>query len=181
MSSFTPAPERRPQPLDETGAKVIAEALAETESCPILLEKTAGTHGPLGRDFDELADLIELPAAATASGSASTPATCSSGYDVTDGRALTEIVDEADAKVGLDRLRACTSTTRCPARLESRPPRQLGKGEMGEKGLAVFLSDPRFEGLPATLETPGAKKKGSDKKEVQAAKRLRKTGLKRRG
>ena len=26
---------------------------------------------------------------------------------------------------------------------------------MGKKGLAAFLSEPRFEGLPATLETPG--------------------------
>ena len=49
---------------------------------------------------------------------------------------------------------------------------------MGKKGLAAFLSEPRFEGLPATLETPGPNKKGSDRKEVLAAKRLRKAGLK---
>ena len=52
---------------------------------------------------------------------------------------------------------------------------------MGKQGLAAFLSEPRFEGLPATLETPGPNKKGADRKEVQAAKRLRKTGLKRAG
>ena len=34
---------------------------------------------------------------------------------------------------------------------------------MGKQGLAAFLSEPRFEGLPATLETPGPEKKGSDK------------------
>ena len=51
---------------------------------------------------------------------------------------------------------------------------------MGKKGLAAFLSEPRFEGLPATLETPGPHKKGPDRKEVQAAKRLRKAGLKAR-
>ena len=56
----------------------------------------------------------------------------------------------------------------------------VGQGEMGKKGLAAFLSEPRFEGLPATLETPGPKKKGPDKKEVQAARRLRKAGLKAR-
>ena len=32
----------------------------------------------------------------------------------------------------------------------------------------------------STLETPGPHKKGPDKKEVQAAKRLRQAGLKRR-
>ena len=51
---------------------------------------------------------------------------------------------------------------------------------MGRKGIATFLSEPRFEGLPATLETPGPEKKGSDKKEVTLAKRLRREGLKRR-
>ena len=56
----------------------------------------------------------------------------------------------------------------------------IGKGEMGKKGLAAFLSEPKFEGLPATLETPGPDKKGSSKKEVTLAKRLRREGLKRR-
>ena len=51
---------------------------------------------------------------------------------------------------------------------------------MGKKGLAAFLSEPRFEGLPATLETPGPNKKGPDTQGVQAAKRLRKAGLKAR-
>ena len=28
-----------------------------------------------------------------------------------------------------------------------------GDGELGERGLAVFLSEPRFEALPCVLET----------------------------
>ncbi len=55
----------------------------------------------------------------------------------------------------------------------------IGKGEMGKKGLQWFLSEPRFEGLPATLETPGPNKKGSDKKEVPRRSALRE-GLKAR-
>ena len=35
-------------------------ALGDSERCPLLLENTAGTQGPLGRNFDELAELIEL-------------------------------------------------------------------------------------------------------------------------
>ena len=92
-----------------------------------------------------------------------------------------EIVDEADAKVGLDRLR-CLHVNDAAAPLGSCRDRHanIGKGEMGKQGLAAFLSEPRFEGLPATLETPGPNKKGPDRKEVQAAKRLRKAGLKAR-
>ena len=39
--------------------KVIAEALAESESCPLHLEDTAGAGGTLGRSFEELSALID--------------------------------------------------------------------------------------------------------------------------
>jgi deoxyribonuclease-4 len=48
---------------------------------------------------------------------------------------------------------------------------------MGELGISTFLSEPRFESLPALLETPGPDKKGADVAEVREAKRLRELGL----
>ena len=57
----------------------------------------------------------------------------------------------------------------------------LGKGELGREGLRVFLSEPRFEELPALIETPGPDGHGPDRKEVLTAKRLRREGLKERG
>jgi deoxyribonuclease IV len=169
-------------PSMKRAAKVIAAAVKDSESCPLLLEQTAGHKGLLGRDFDETAELIEL------AGSGKRLGLCLDschlfvqGYDVTDAEHLSTIVDEADEKVGLDRLR-CLHVNDAAAPFGSNRDRHanLGKGEMGKQGLAAFLSEPRFEGLPATLETPGPNKKGPDKKEVQAAKRLREAGLKRR-
>ena len=169
-------------PSMKRAAKLIAAAVKDSESCPLLLEQTAGHKGLLGRDFDETAELIEL------AGSGKRLGLCLDschlfvqGYDVTDAEHLSTIVDEADEKVGLDRLR-CLHVNDAAAPFGSNRDRHanLGKGEMGKQGLAAFLSEPRFEGLPATLETPGPNKKGPDKKEVQAAKRLRKAGLKRR-
>jgi deoxyribonuclease-4 len=169
-------------PSMKRAAKVIAAALKETESCPLLLEQTAGHKGLLGRDFDETAELIEL------AGSGERLGLCLDschlfvqGFDITDAEHLGAVLDEADEKVGLDRLRA-VHVNDAAAPLGSCRDRHanVGKGEMGKKGLAAFLSEPRFEGLPATLETPGPEKKGPDKKEVQAAKRLRATGLKLR-
>ena len=163
-------------------SKVIAAAVDDSESCPLLLEQTAGHKGLLGRDFDQTAELIER------AGSGARLGLCLDschlfvqGYDVTDPEHLGEIVVEADAKVGLERLR-CLHVNDAAAPLGSCRDRHanIGKGEMGKHGLATFLSEPRFEGLPATLETPGPKKKGPDRKEVQAAKRLRKSGLKAR-
>jgi deoxyribonuclease-4 len=169
-------------PSMKRAAKVIAAALRDSESCPLLLEQTAGHKGLLGRNFDETAELIEL------AGSGRRLGLCLDschlfvqGYDVTDAEHLGAVVDEADAKVGLDRLR-CLHVNDAAAPLGSCRDRHanLGKGEMGKQGLAAFLSEPRFEGLPATLETPGPIKKGPDRKEVTAAKRLRQAGLKRR-
>ncbi len=169
-------------PSMKRAAKVIAAALKDSDSCPLLLEQTAGHKGLLGRDFDETAELIEL------AGSGKRLGLCLDschlfvqGFDVTDEAHLAKVVDEADKKVGLERLR-CLHVNDAAAPLGSCRDRHanLGKGEMGKRGLAAFLSEPRFEGLPATLETPGPNKKGADRKEVLAAKKLRKEGLKRR-
>ena len=56
----------------------------------------------------------------------------------------------------------------------------VGEGEMGERGIATFLSEPRFEDLPAVLETPGPDKHGADLAEVQRARDLSAAGLKDR-
>jgi deoxyribonuclease-4 len=169
-------------PSMKRAAKLIAAALKDSERCPLLLEQTAGHKGLLGRDFDETAELIEL-----AGGGARLGLCLDSchlfvqGYDITDAERLGAVLDEADAKVGLDRL-GCVHVNDAAAPLGSCRDRHanVGQGEMGKRGLAAFLSEPRFEGLPAPLETPGPRKKGPDRKEVQAAKRLRKAGLKAR-
>ncbi len=170
-------------PSMKRAGKVIAAALKDSERCPLLLEQTAGHKGLLGRDFDETAELIELAGSGVRLGLCLD--SCHmfvQGYDVTDERHLAAVLDEADAKVGIDRLGAVhvnDAATPLGSHLDRHA--NIGKGEMGRKGLAAFLSEPRFEGLPATLETPGPEKKGSSKAEVQLAKRLRREGLKRRG
>jgi deoxyribonuclease-4 len=169
-------------PSMKRAAKVIAAALKDSDSCPLLLEQTAGHKGLLGRDFDQTAELIELAGGGERLGLCLD--SCHlfvQGYDITDEAHLAEVLDEAEEKVGLERLR-CVHVNDAAAPLGSCRDRHanIGQGEMGKRGLETFLSEPCFEGLPATLETPGPNKKGSDKKEVTAAKRLRKEGLKRR-
>ena len=171
------------KPSLKRAAKVIAAALKETDSCPLLIEQTAGHKGLLARDFDQTAELIEL------AGGGERLGLCLDachlfvqGYDITDEAHLAAVLDEADAKVGVGRLGA-VHVNDAAAPLGSCRDRHanIGEGEMGKRGLSAFLSEPRFEGLPATLETPGPDKKGTDRKEVTLAKRLRREGLKRRG
>jgi deoxyribonuclease-4 len=170
-------------PCLKRASEVILEALDESERCRVLLEHTAGHKGLLGRDFDQTAALIE-----GAGGGARLGLCLDSchlfvqGYDITDEAHLGAVLDEADAKVGIDRLGA-VHVNDAAAPLGSCRDRHanIGQGEMGKRGLSAFLSEPRFEGLPATLETPGPDKKGTSRAEVTAARRLRREGLKRRG
>jgi deoxyribonuclease IV len=166
---------------DESLAAVgaaLKEALAETERCPILLEDTAGAGGTLGRDFDELARIIEL------GGSGKRLGLCldcchmlASGFEVRRRDALAGVIDELEAKIGLERLRVLhINDSKMPLGSNRDRHATLGDGELGARGLRVFLSEPRFEGLPALLET-GPDAGGPDLEQVRVAKRLRREGL----
>lgn len=164
-------------------SRVIKEALKRTESCPLLLEQTAGHKGLLGRDFDEIARLIELAGGDDRLGLCLD--SCHlfvQGFDICDPKHLDGVLEEADRKVGLERLR-CVHVNDAGAPLGSCRDRHanVGDGEMGRRGLTAFLSEPRFEGLPAPLEVPGPNKRGPDRKQVEKARRLRERGLKDRG
>jgi deoxyribonuclease-4 len=170
------------KPALKRAAKVIKAALKDTDHCKLLLEQTAGHKGLIGRDFDETAALIELAGGGERLGLCLD--SCHmfvQGYDITDEEHLAAVLDEADEKVGIERLGAVhVNDAAVPLGAHLDRHANIGKGEMGRKGLAAFLSEPRFEGLPATLETPGPEKKGSSKAEVTLAKRLRREGLERR-
>jgi deoxyribonuclease-4 len=167
---------------------MLKEALAETESARIIYENTAGSPQLLGRDFGETAELIDK----TGGSSSSTRRrlglcidTChlhATGYDVRTPEGVAEIADEIDAKVGLEQLKALHVNDSRDARGSNRDRHAaVGKGEIGRKGFRAFLSEPRFQDLPAVSETPGLKGKGPDREEVQLMRRLRREGIRARG
>jgi deoxyribonuclease IV len=175
---------RKGEPHDASmkrAGKAIAEALRRSESCPVLLENTAGTQGPLGRNFDELAELIEL---AGGNGRLGVCIDCchliASGFEIRDPKQLSLVVDELDAKVGLDRLRCLhVNDSAIPLGGNRDKHAVIGKGELGNKGIATFLSEPRFDGLPALIET-GVDGGAPAREDVRKAKRLRRDGKRRR-
>jgi deoxyribonuclease IV len=172
---------RKGRDYDESLAAVgeaLHEALAETERCPILLEDTAGAGGTLGRDFTELARILEL------GGGGKRLGLCldcchmlASGFEVRRRDSLAAVIDELDERIGLDRLKALhINDSKVPLGSNRDRHATLGDGELGERGLRVFLSEPRFESLPALLET-GPDGAGPDLEQVRIAKRLRREGL----
>ena len=167
----------------ERAIKLIREALAESDACPILYENTAGSPQLLGLDFDETAELIEQTGGPKRLGlcidSCHLHAT---GYDVRTSEGVAEIADEIEAKIGLEQLRAIHLNDSRDGRGSNRDRHAaIGKGEIGRKGFRAFLSEPRWEGIPAVSETPGLGGKGPDRAEVLLMRRLRREGIKARG
>lgn len=166
----------------ERAGRVIAEALDETDSCQLHLENTAGAGGTLGRSFAELAKLLE------ACGGHPRLGVCldschlfASGYDVSTLEGISATLDECDFEIGLDRLRSLhvnDSTTE----LGSNRDRHAAPGEglIGRKGLELFLSEPRFEGLPTILEGPGTGGNEAELVDVKTIRAMRKAGLRKR-
>jgi deoxyribonuclease IV len=167
--------------LERAGA-VIAEALKESADCPLHLEDTAGAGGTLGRSFDELARLIE------AAGGDERLGVCldschllASGYDIRTAEGLSGVVDDLDRIVGLDRLGSLhVNDSVTPLGSNRDRHVNLGEGEIGPDGIAAFLSEPRFEGLPCVFEGPGHAGKNVEVEDIDNAWALRERGLKAR-
>jgi deoxyribonuclease-4 len=166
-------------PAIERAGKVIREALAETDSCPLHLENTAGSGGTLGRSFHELAALLE------AAGGDKRIGLCldschlyASGFDIRKAEGLAAVLDECVELVGGDRL-GSLHLNDSKVKLGSNVDRHahLGDGELGDAGCAVFLSEPRFEGLPCLLETPRPDGLAAD---LERCRKLRKRGQTKR-
>jgi deoxyribonuclease IV len=168
--------------IDRAGA-VIAEALSESEKCPLHLEDTAGAGGTLGRSFEELARLIEV------AGGDKRLGVCldschllASGYDIRTAEALSTVLDDFDQIVGLKLLGSLhVNDSATPLGSNRDRHANLGDGEIGREGIAAFLSEPRFEGMPCVLEGPGHKGKALDRADIKWAFKLRDEGLAARG
>jgi deoxyribonuclease-4 len=88
------------------------------------------------------------------------------------------VVDDCDAKLGLERVRCLhVNDSRVGLGANRDLHANLPDGELGPEGLAAFLSEPRFESLPALLEVPGPDGRGTDAEQIRIARELREKGL----
>jgi len=160
----------------------IGEALKESGKCALHLENTAGSGGTLGRTFEELAALIEGAGGGKRLGACLDSChLLASGYDIRTAEGLSDVLDDFDQVVGLDRLGTLhVNDSKTPLGSNVDRHINLGDGELGRKGCAAFLSEPRFEGLPCVFEGPGAFGKGVEKPDIDNAWKLRKQGLRTR-
>ena len=169
-------------PAIKRAGKVIAQALAESDSCALHLENTAGTGGTLGRSFHELADLID------AAGGSSRLGLCldschlfAAGFDIRTEEGLASVLDECVEIVGAGRVGSLhLNDSQTPLGSNRDRHADVGEGELGRRGCSVFLSEPRFAELPCVLETPGPDGHGPTRAQITLTRRLLGQGVKRR-
>jgi deoxyribonuclease-4 len=162
----------------ESGLERVLPAMEQvlelaTDETWLLMESSAGTGGTIGRSVDELATIFQRlgrhPRLGICLDSCHLYA---SGVDVTDSAQVDALLDEVEASIGLDRLRALhVNDSATPLGSNRDRHANIGEGILGEK-LGVFLGNKRLQGLPAVLETAGPDNKGPDANEVRKAKEI---------
>jgi deoxyribonuclease-4 len=162
----------------EAGIERVVEAMRGlldlcTDTTWFLMENSAGAGGTIGRSLDELVTLFERLDGHPHLGICLD--SCHlfvSGVDVTSRDELDALVDDLDARIGLERLRALhVNDSAAPLASNRDRHANIGDGLLGEE-LGVFLSHPRLQGLPALLEVPGKDNKGPDADEVRKLREL---------
>jgi deoxyribonuclease IV len=173
------------EPLDEALPRVgemLMHVLSESEVCRLLLENTAGAGNTLGRSFEELRELIDL------AGGDKRIGVCldschlyASGFDIATADKLSEVIDSYAKVLGMRRLK-CLHVNDSLTPLGSNRDRHTvpGEGEIGSRGCVAFLSEPRFEKLPALFEGPGVNGHAPERVDVDKMKKLRAQGLRSR-
>ncbi len=173
------------EPLEEAlprAGEMFRHALGESESCRLLLENTAGAGNTVGRSFEELRELVDL------SGGDRRIGLCldschllASGFDITTADKLGGVVDDFTKLLGKRRLR-CLHLNDSQTPLGSNRDRHAppGDGEIGPRGCAAFLSEPRFEKLPVLFEGPGVEGKAVGKVDIDRMRELRRNGRRAR-
>jgi deoxyribonuclease-4 len=139
----------------------------------LLLENSAGAGGTIGRSVEELAVIAERLGRPPRLGLCLD--SCHlfvSGVDIGDPAVVAGLVEEVDARIGLDRLRVLhVNDSAAPLGSNRDRHANLGEGLIGER-LAALVGHPRLRSLPLLLETPGPDGHGPDADQVRKLREL---------
>lgn len=142
----------------EEGIRLIAETLNEVltpdMTTTVLLETMAGKGTEVGRSFQELRAIIDRVELSENLGICLD--TChiwDGGYDIVNH--LDEVLEEFDAVIGLERLRAVHFNDSMNERGAHKDRHaRIGEGHIGLEGMKRVATHPLLAGKPFILETP---------------------------
>jgi len=165
----------------------LLRALGEVEdrlggpTCPLLMENAAGAGGTCGRDFTELAAVLDAAGDDRRIGAClDTQHLFASGADYGTLAKADAIVSGIDLAIGLERLR-CIHLNDSKSERGSNRDRHANPGEglIGATALGSLLGHPRLQDLPAILEVAGVGGHGPGPADMAIARRIHAAGARR--
>ena len=153
----------------EVGIQYIADALneilTEDQTTTVLLETMSGKGTEVGRNFQEIAEIISKVNLKEKMGVCLD--TChihDAGYDIVND--LDNVLDEFDKIIGLERLKAIhLNDSKNPFESHKDRHETIGNGYIGLDAITRIINHPKLRNLPFYLETPN--ELDGYKKEIQ--------------
>ena len=142
----------------EKGIEIIADALnsilTKEQSTTVLLETMAGKGTEMGRNFEELREIIDRVELKEKLGVCfDTCHVWDGGYDIVNH--LDEVLNEFDQVIGLNRLKAIhLNDSQNPLGSHKDRHAKIGEGQIGTDALIRIVNHPALKELPFYLETP---------------------------
>ena len=135
-------------------AEILNEVLTEEQTTTVLLETMSGKGSEVGRNFEEIRDILALVEKKDKMGVClDTCHVWDGGYDIVND--LDGVLEEFDRVIGLSRLKALHINDSMNG-LGSHKDRhaKIGEGHIGFDAFARIVNHPALNGLPMILETP---------------------------
>lgn len=142
----------------EVGVRYISELLngllKPEQTTTVLLETMAGKGSEVGREFEELRQIIDQVELKSHLGVClDTCHVWDGGYDIVNH--LEDVLGEFDRIVGLDRLKAIhMNDSKNPLGAHKDRHEKIGEGCIGFEAMARIINHPSLKELPFYLETP---------------------------
>lgn len=142
----------------ETGIAYIVDMLNQIlkpeQTTTVLLETMAGKGSEIGRNFEELREILDRVNLTDHMGVClDTCHVWDGGYDIVNH--LDEVLTEFDRVIGLNRLKAVhLNDSQNPLGAHKDRHAKIGEGQIGKEALVRVINHPALMNLPFYLETP---------------------------
>lgn len=132
--------------------KIIAPQAAKN-GITILLENTEGSGYKLGKNLEQIAEIIDITGHSNIGLCLDTCHLFAAGYDISSPEALEKVIVDFDKKITINTLKVWhlnDSKTKCASFLDRH--QHIGKGYIGEGTFAYIMKN--FPNVPKIIETP---------------------------
>ena len=138
----------------ELTASLLNTILTPDQTTIVLLETMSGKGSEIGRNFEELKEIIDRTELSEKVGVClDTCHVYDAGYDIVGN--LDGVLDEFDRIIGLDRLHAIhMNDSKNPFESHKDRHEKIGEGSIGLEAMKNIINNPRLKHLPIFLETP---------------------------